>query len=70
MVEKRKKMHWELMEQLIREPGVMPALVPFLADIERMGLYRQPVNIALPQSMAAAAYADLWREVKKRMARQ
>jgi cellulose biosynthesis protein BcsQ len=70
MVEKRKKMHLELMQQLIREPGVMPALVPFLADIERMGLYRQPVNAVLPQSMAAAAYTDLWREVRKRMARQ
>ncbi|MFZ5799580.1 MAG: ParA family protein [Desulfobulbus sp.] len=69
MVEKRKKMHWELMQQLIREPGVMPALIPFLADIERMGQYRQPVNAALPHSLAAAAYADLWREIRKRMVR-
>ena len=69
MVEKRKKMHWELMEELIKEPGVMPALIPMLADIERMGLYRQPVNAVLPQSMAAAAYADLWREVRKRVDR-
>jgi chromosome partitioning protein len=69
MVEKRKKMHLELMHQLINESGVMPALVPFLADIERMGLYRQPVNAALPNSLAAAAYADLWREIRKRVAR-
>lgn len=69
MVEKRKKLHWELMQELIREPGVMPALVPLLADIERMGLYRQPVNAALPHSLAAAAYSDLWREVSKRVAR-
>lgn len=69
MVEKRKKLHLELMQQLIREPGVMPALVPLLADIERMGLYRQPVSVALPHSLAAAAYADLWREVSKRLRR-
>jgi len=65
MVEKRKKMHWELMRQLIKKKGVLPALVPYLADIEKMGLFRAPVNVTAPRSMAAEAYADLWREVKK-----
>ncbi|MCL7488761.1 MAG: AAA family ATPase [Desulfobulbaceae bacterium] len=67
MVEKRKKMHWELMRQLIKKKGVLPALIPYLADIEKMGLYRQPVGAALPQSPAALAYVDLWREISKRM---
>ena len=30
-----------------------------------MGLFRQPVNVMLPNSLAAAAYSDLWREVEK-----
>ena len=67
MVEKRKKMHWELMRQLIKKKGVLPALIPYLADIEKMGLYRQPVCAAMPRSIAAIAYNDLWKEVSKRM---
>ena len=67
MVEKRKKMHWELMRKLIKNKGVLPALIPYLADIEKMGIYRQPVSAALPRSIAAAAYSDLWREVRKRI---
>ncbi len=67
MVEKRKKMHWQLMRQLIRTKNVLPALVPYLADIEKMGLYREPVNVTVPHSMAAAAYKDLWKVVVKRM---
>lgn len=69
MVEKRKKMHWDMMRELIKERGFLPALIPFLADIEKMGLFRQPVNVMLPNSLAAAAYSDLWRELKKRLER-
>lgn len=68
MVEKRKKMHWELMRQLIKKKGVLPSLIPYLADIEKMGLYRQPVSAALPNSTASAAYSDLWQEISKRIA--
>ena len=67
MVEKRKKMHWQLMRQLIKMKNVLPALVPYLADVEKMGLYREPVNVTAPTSMAAAAYNDLWKVVRKRM---
>ncbi len=67
MVEKRKKMHWELMRQLIRKKGVIPSLIPYLADIEKMGIYRQPVSAAMPNSIAAAAYSDLWQEILKRI---
>jgi len=70
MVEKRKKMHWELMRKLIKKKGVLPALIPYLADIEKMGLYRQPVSSAIPNSIAAAAYSDLWREIDKRIVKQ
>jgi len=67
MVEKRKKMHWEIMRQLVKKKGFVPALIPYLADIEKMGLYRQPVNAVFPHSMAAAAYKGLWTEVSKRI---
>ncbi len=67
MVEKRKKMHWEMMRKLIKKKGFMPALIPYLADVEKMGLYRQPVNVAFPNSMASVAYKSLWSEVSKRV---
>jgi len=70
MVEKRKKMNWDMMRELINKKGFLPALIPYLADIEKMGLFRQPVNVTLPNSLAAAAYLDLWRELKKRLERQ
>ena len=70
MVEKRKKMHWELMRKLIKKKGVLPSLIPYLADIEKMGLYRQPVCAALPRSNAALAYEDLWKTITKRIRKQ
>lgn len=63
MVEKRKKMHMELMDAMRKRKGVLQEPIPFLADVERMGLYRQPVTAALPNSRASQAYKTLWLEV-------
>lgn len=63
MVEKRKKMHMELMETMRARKGVLQEPIPFLVDVERMGLYRQPVTAALPNSRASHAYKALWQEV-------
>ncbi|HFQ89132.1 MAG TPA: ParA family protein [Desulfobulbus sp.] len=60
MVEKRKKMHGEMMRLLRDEPGVLPCGIPFLADVEKMGIYRQPVAAMLPNSAAAESYRVLW----------
>jgi len=68
MAEKRKKMHLEMMRTLEDEAGVLQAVIPYSADIERMGVYRQPVNAALPGSGAALAYERLWDEVATRLA--
>ena len=64
MVEKRKKMHAETMQSLRERNRVLHTTIPYSADIERMGVYRQPVAAALPNSAAAAAYESLWREVQ------
>ncbi|WP_457572938.1 ParA family protein [Desulfolithobacter sp.] len=63
MVEKRKNMHGEMMRQLEGQPGILRSRIPFLADVEKMGLYRQPVTAALPASAASAAYRELWDEI-------
>ncbi|MGE4560305.1 MAG: ParA family protein [Desulfobulbus sp.] len=64
MVEKRKKLHSEVMQSMRGGTEVLGASIPYSADIERMGLYRQPVTAELPSSTAARAYQDLWREIR------
>jgi len=66
MVEKRKKMHAELMQSMRTRDSVLQSTIPYSADIERMGVYRQPVAAALPGSNAAAAYESLWHEIQNR----
>lgn len=63
MAEKRKKMHLELMQKMQKKKGVLQTVIPYSADIERMGIFRQPVAAALPGSAAAQAYERLWDEV-------
>ena len=63
MAEKRKKMHNELMQAMVGKPGVLSTVIPYSADVERMGVYRQPVGAALPGSAAAVAYQGLWQEI-------
>lgn len=63
MAEKRKKMHLELMQAMQKKTGVLQSIIPYSADIERMGVYRQPVAVALPGSVAANAYERLWDEI-------
>jgi chromosome partitioning protein len=67
MAEKRKKMHLELMQAMQRKTGVLHSVIPYSADIERMGIYRQPVAAAQPASAAAKAYEKLWNEVCTRL---
>lgn len=64
MVEKRKKLHAEMMQSMQGETGVLTAQIPSSADIERMGVYRQPITAAFPGSNAAKAYRNLWQELR------
>ncbi|MGD9947804.1 MAG: ParA family protein [Desulfobulbus sp.] len=67
MVEKRKKLHTEVMQSLQGKAGVLSTGIPYSADIERMGVYRQPVTAAQPNSTAAKAYQDLWQEIREEL---
>ncbi len=67
MVEKRKKMHADMMRSMRDRKNVLRTVIPYSADIERMGIYRQPVVAALPGSVAAAAYENLWHEIQEHL---
>ncbi len=63
MVEPRKVMHREMIAQYGQYPIFRRVQIPYLAEIERMGLHRQPVGAVSSSSVAARQYNDLWQEV-------
>jgi len=67
MVEKRKKLHQQTMENMKKDPHILKSTIPYTADIEKMGIYREPVFELRARSKAAEAYEALWQEVKERL---
>ncbi|MDD3448873.1 MAG: ParA family protein [Gammaproteobacteria bacterium] len=64
MVDRRKRLHLEVMETLPAErPGVLRTAIPYASDVERMGLQRAPLGAWAGCSPAAQAYAALWSEI-------
>ena len=65
MVEKRKNLHASTMEQYRKYPVFLKTVIPFLAEIEKMGVTRQPVGAASKNSSATLAYESLWQEIRQ-----
>jgi len=66
MVDQRKKMHKELMVATSKSFNhVLKSFIPYLAQIEKMGIYREPVPVFSPKSIASKAYENLWDKVQK-----
>ena len=64
MVDQRKKMHRELMAKVLDEfKGALHIRIPYLAQIERMGISREPVTAFAPQSVASKSYQTLWAKL-------
>ena len=64
MVDGRKRLHHEVMEQLSAERrGILKAAIPALSIIEQMAEQRAPVTAFAPSSVAAKCYEALWHEV-------
>ena len=63
MVDCRKRMHADIMRELPqRSDDVFAASIPSAADVERMGLTRQPQGVSNPRGRAAEADQRLWQE--------
>jgi cellulose biosynthesis protein BcsQ len=68
MVEKKKKMHREIMHEMaMQSPHLLCSTIPYLADIEKMGVYREPVLAFAPHALASRAYRALWAEIQERV---
>jgi chromosome partitioning protein len=64
MVDKRKRLHRDIVEQLPGErKDVAATVVPALSLVEQMAVRRAPLPAYAPRSKAALCYLELWREI-------
>ena len=65
MVDRRKKMHREIIAAVSKAyNGVLQSFIPYLAQIEKMGIYRAPLAVSSPDSVASRSYQNLWNKVQ------
>lgn len=65
MVDRRRRMHRDLLEDGGAPPNVLHSWIAAAADVERMGPHQAPVGVYAPRCKAAVAYEELWDEIKK-----
>jgi cellulose biosynthesis protein BcsQ len=66
MVDRRKNLHREILEQATELLGTpMNAAVPYASVVERMGEEGQPLELLAPNSPAAVEFRKLWVSVRK-----
>lgn len=66
MVDRRKRLHRELVEECLAKEEFLRTTIPNASAVERMGIIRAPVAATLPSQPAAIAFHDLWSEVAVR----
>ena len=68
LVDRRKKMHKEIMETISSEQKrVLESIIPYSSVVEQMGVEREPVAAFSPKSVATQAYQNLWAEINGRV---
>jgi len=67
MVEKQKKLHRDIILEFGQEPGFLAQTIPCNTEVEKMGLYRAPLNAVLPNAPASKAYSNLWEELRSHL---
>jgi chromosome partitioning protein len=65
MTDLRKNMHNEIMEQLYKDKKFFQNYIPYLSDVEKMGVYQEPIEEFARSSYAAKCYSELWTEIKE-----
>lgn len=65
MVDHRKNLHHETVQQFYKDKVFFKNYIPYLSDVEKMGVNQQPVFEFANSSYAAQCYRDLWAEIKK-----
>lgn len=68
MVDRRRRMHRDLVEDGRAPANMLRHWIAAAADVERMGPHQAPVGVFAPRSPAARAYEELWHEIKQALA--
>jgi cellulose biosynthesis protein BcsQ len=68
MVDRRRRMHRDLVEDGLAPPAMLHSWIAAAADVERMGPHQSPVGVFAPRCKAALAYEELWEEIKVALA--
>ena len=67
MVDKRKKLHRELIIDFAKQhPELLPTYIPYMSEIEKMGIHRAPVAAFAPTGVGARAFATLFNSIVER----
>jgi cellulose biosynthesis protein BcsQ len=68
MVDRRKNLHKELSQRMPKKlKNALPVSIPYQSEVEKMGIYREPVPAFSPHCDAALAYGVLWQELRSRI---
>ena len=65
MVDHRKTLHHETIQAFYNNKYFFKNYIPYLSDIEKMGIHQQPLFEFANSSYAASCFRDLWKEIKK-----
>jgi cellulose biosynthesis protein BcsQ len=65
MTDLRKNMHNEIMEELYKDKRFFQNYIPYLSDVEKMGIHKAPIMEFANSSYAASCYRELWTEIKE-----
>lgn len=65
MVDIRKNMHKDVMQELYKDKRFFEYYIPYLSDIEKMGIHHAPLGAFAPSSYANTCYRALWNEIKE-----
>lgn len=68
MVDRRKGLHREIVEQLpAQRPEMLKTPIPYASEVERMGVEKAPLGSFAARCGAAAAFESLWGEIAARL---
>jgi cellulose biosynthesis protein BcsQ len=65
MVDHRKNLHHEVMTAFYKDKVFFKNYIPYLSDVEKMGIQQAPLATFARSSYAAQCYQDLWKEIRK-----
>lgn len=65
MVDHRKNLHHEVMNDFYKDKVFLKSYIPYLSDVEKMGINEAPLETFAASSYAAQCYRDLWKEIRK-----